>query len=139
MMTEEELQKWIEEGKTPPHTDEADELSYKAVFRTLRNDEAPHVSSKFADQVIQAVEAKQKRTAKIEMIWMVLGIVIIVAASIGVLLWRGFQFAPGFLKELNDYKGIVVLASVILILIQVLDNKFVRPDAFAGSNKKGGV
>jgi len=129
-MSEEELQEFIEKGITPPHTEESDEVSYKAVFRVLEKDRAPQLPSQFADRVVQTIEAKRKRASKVELFWMIGGIVSIVIASVGGLLWRGFQFAPGFLKELNDYKGIVIMVSIILILIQVLDKKFIRPDVF---------
>lgn len=137
MMSEEELQEFIEKGIIPPHTEEGDEVSYKAVFRSLESDHAPQLSRGFADRVIKTIEAKQKQSSKLELFWMIGGIVSIVIASVGGLLWRGFEFAPTFLKELNNYKGIVIMMSVILILIQVLDKKFIRPDIFAGLNKKG--
>jgi hypothetical protein len=131
MMSEEELQEFIEKGVTPPDIEEGDEVSYKAVFRSLEKDCAPKLSTQFADRIIKTIEAKQKRAAKFDLIWMLGGTMAIVIACVGGLLWGGFQFAPTFLRELNDYKLIVILACVIFILIQVLDRKFVKPDIFA--------
>lgn len=125
-LNDDELQKAIEAGKATNTTD-ADETSYRLVFDSLSKERRIGVSNTFADKVIQKVlTQKQVKESSGEIWWLVVGIFMMLVALIIAIGFAGAKFDLGFLKAMNDYKGLLLAGAVLILIFNMLDRKLVR-------------
>jgi hypothetical protein len=126
-MTEEELQAHIEKGNTLP---QADAKAYQKVFIALSKTPDVKSSPDFVNKIMALVEAKRKRAEQLDLISMIAGITGIVIAALISIAYLKVRVDLSFLNALGDYKTFILLGGLIIVVIQILDKKFVRNKLF---------
>jgi hypothetical protein len=121
---DEELQDKILSGMAD---DSRDGVAYKKIFHALTSEPDFNLPVHFADKVIREIEAKEEKSVAREMYWLAAGIFTLsVGAVIGALL-SGFKPSFGAYKFLASYPGLIGFGLALIVLIQWLDKKLVRP------------
>jgi hypothetical protein len=125
---DEALQKSIEEGKS--FKDDADARAYQHVFRALQNDPGYDLSLAFAENVMQKAAVNRRRESANDFIWFGIGIFLLVIAFIVALIislvFIGFKPSLGFLGGLSAYKGLIVVAIVMIVIFSKLEKRLMR-------------
>lgn len=125
MINEEELQQRAESGDFDSGLDSR---AYQKVYRALKVEKpAAPLSMSFADDVVQRVKAKQ-RTRKFleEHLIFLVSIIAIIAAGTYCIATFQFRFNMGFLTRLSPYSGVLGFGIVLIILLNLLERKFLR-------------
>jgi hypothetical protein len=121
---DEELQDKVLSGMAD---DSRDGVAYKKIFHALTSEPDFNLPVHFADKVIREIEAKEEKSVAREMYWLAAGIFTLsVGAVIGALL-SGFKPSFGAYKFLASYPGLIGFGLALIVLIQWLDKKLVRP------------
>lgn len=122
-MTEEELQAHIEKGNTLPQTDAK---AYQQVFAALSKTPDLKSSPDFVSKIMVLVEAKRKRAEQLDLISMIAGITGIIIAALASIAYLKVRLDLSFLNAIGDYKTFILLGGLMIVVIQILDKKFVR-------------
>ena len=119
---EEELQRDIEAGL---HTtaDDADVKAYREVFRALGTPPQTSLSHHFADKIVARIEQKRKQESEKDLFWLGAGIGVMVLALVATMLYTGFKFDLGFLKEMPAYTGLLIFGIGFVALLTILEKK----------------
>ena len=123
---EEELQRKIEFGESVP--DDQDTNAYQQVFRNLSKAPDYSLHASFAERVMQKVLAqKQMKESSKDMWWFGVGIfllviTLIVAFAVSFAYIR-FQLNFGFLNAIGDYKGLLVVAILLVVIFNRFEKK----------------
>jgi hypothetical protein len=131
MVNDEEIQKRIEAGN---HGNTKDEIAYKLVFRALKKEIEFPLSESFAEKVMFLVQEKQAPKAKslFEYVYFSVGVLLIfIGFGISIAL-TGFTLNWGFLQSLNDYKGLFIMGTILVILFNLIDVKLIRQNQTPG-------
>ena len=122
---EEELQNNIERGLTHDG-DDLDAKAYREIFRALQKEPGYELRSRFAQNVVAKIVAKQRREQSRDYFWFFAGLFVLFIASLATIIATGFRLDFGFLKTMADYKGLAGFAVVFIILLNWLDKRLVR-------------
>ncbi len=132
---DEELQKAAEQGRAFD-ADNMDEKAYREVFRILKKDPEYELSAHFAERVVASIATKQTSRSYRDYIWFGAGIMVLLAAFVGTMMYTGLDFNLrgigvdlGFLSGMSDYKGLAIFGVVFIALLNWLDKRLVRHDA----------
>jgi hypothetical protein len=123
---EEELQRKIEQGQPLP--DNQDVIAYQQVFRNLSKVPDYSLHAFFADRVIQKVMArKQAQESSKDLWWFGVGIfflvvTLIVAFAVSFAYFR-FKLEFGFLNAIADYKGLLVIGVLLVLIFNRFEKK----------------
>lgn len=126
IMKEDDLQNSIEKGEIMPGMNEEDVASYELVFRALKKAPGHSLSQGFADKIIEAAQKKRKREAQRDNLWLVAGIVMILAGLVAFIIYIDFRIDVSMFRSVFDYKKLILLVIVLVAIIQVIDKKLVR-------------
>jgi hypothetical protein len=128
MNYEEELQKNLENGK-PVVGDELDLKAYQQVFKVLGMQPNYDLSSDFAAKVAARVSEQKSKGLSGDLIWFGVGIFLLfisfVVALVISLSWIGFKPSLGFLSGISEYKGLIVLAIVLVTIFNMVEKKLI--------------
>src|SRR5687768_13187878 len=122
---EEELQKKIEEGKTP-QGDELDVKAYREVFRALKKEPGYSVSPGFIDSIVMRVEEKRSKDSSRDMLWFGAGIFLMVVALIVAIAFTGFKINAGFLANMGEFKGVIIFGIAFITFLNWVDKRLIR-------------
>lgn len=122
---EEELQKKIESGHP---ADGLDARAYEAVFRALKKEPVHQLPDDFADRVVRRVTAGRTPWPN-DYFWLGAGILFLLIACVGTILFTGYRFDFGFLNVMGHYKGIVGFGLALIVLLNWLDKKLIKEKA----------
>jgi hypothetical protein len=123
---EEELQRKIEHGETLP--DDQDVNAYQQVFKNLSKAPDYILQASFADRVMQKVLAKKQAQESSKDLWwfgagiFLLVITLIVAFAVSFAYIR-FKFDFGFLNAVADYKGLFLVAVLLVLIFNRFEKK----------------
>lgn len=126
---EEEMQAKLEEGQTPVG-DGMDVKAYQTVFRALKKDPDYRLRPDFAEHVAARVMASRTRGFSKDYLWFAAGILFLIAALVGTIVYTGFRFDFGFLNVMADYKGLAIFGIVFIMFLNWLDKKLVKEKQF---------
>ena len=126
---EEEMQEKLERGETMPG-DELDVKAYQAVFRALKKDPGYELRADFATRMADMVMSRPKVGFSKDYLWLGAGILVLVTAMIGTILYTGFRFDFGFLNVMSEYKGLAAFGIAFIIFLNWLDKKLIREKQF---------
>src|SRR5687768_6870975 len=126
---EEEMQEKLERGETPAG-DGLDVKAYQAVFQALKKDPGYELQPDFAARVADRVMKGQKGGFSKDYLWFGAGILFLIIALVGTILYTGFRFDFGFLNAMSDYKGLAIFGIVFVLLLNWLDKKLVKEKQF---------
>ncbi len=131
---DEELQKAAEEGRSFD-ADNMDEKAYREVFRVLKKDPGYELSTHFAERVVASIATKQSSRNYRDYIWFAAGVLVLLAAFVGTMLYagltfnlKGLGFDLGFLSGMSDYKGLAIFGAIFVALLNWLDKRILRHD-----------
>jgi hypothetical protein len=128
MNYEEELQKNLESGK-PVVGDELDLKAYQQVFKALGMQPNYELSSDFAAKVAARASEQKSKGLSGDFIWFGIGIFLLfisfVVALVISLSWIGFKPSLGFLSGISAYKGLIVLAIVLVTIFNRVEKKLI--------------
>ena len=100
-----------------------DENAYREVFEALSREPDFTLSPRFADQVILRINKQQKKAGSRDMLYLILGsLLMLMAAVIGAWL-AGFKPDFGVFKFLSGYAGLVTFGVAFILFIHWLDKK----------------
>lgn len=122
---EEELQKQIEGGRP---ADGLDARAYEAVFRALKKEPVHQLPNDFADRVVKRLTTGKPRWSN-DYLWFGAGILFLIVACIGTILFTGYRFDFSFLSVIADYKGMVAFGLGFIVLLNWLDKKLIKEKA----------
>ncbi len=122
---DEELQNQIE--KAGSSLDGVDAYAYKKVFDVLKQEPDFHLSSNFADRVIQKIETKKESSS--DFIWFGIGIFMFAIAAIVAIVLTDFKVSFGALNFIAGYPGLFIFGAAFILGLQWLDQKLIRPKA----------
>jgi hypothetical protein len=125
---EEELQRKVESGKLLSR-DNADVRAYLHVFDALRKEPHYRLHHSFADNVVQKILAQsQEKKSSADFWWLGLGILLLVIAFIVSLSYTVsfIKLSPGFLSAMWEYKGIIVLAVMLIVIFNWLEKRLIH-------------
>ena len=122
-----EVQQRIESGAHPSNTDEQ---AYWLVFRALHKEIEIPLSDSFAERVTFLVKERQaestKRKSLFDFILFAVGVLVLIVAFIVSVAMTEFTFDLGFLKALNDYRGLIVMGVLLVIAFNIIDVRVIR-------------
>ncbi|MGC3944127.1 MAG: hypothetical protein QM762_06305 [Chryseolinea sp.] len=124
-ISDDELQKMIEDGKTTSSTDR-DFVAYQRVFGIL-NEKHTFRPTGIEDSIISRIEHAKKRTAFREHIWLVLGVVFLILGGIIAIAISGFSVALSGWQRNIIMLG--VCAGLVIIVLNTLDRKLLNRQA----------
>lgn len=129
---DEEWQEAAEQGR-PIDPDNIDEKAYSEVFRVLKTDPGYTPKAGFAERVVATVVAKKASRNYRDYLWFGAGILVLLAASVGTILYTGLSFSLkgfsidlGFLSGMADYKSLAIFGVIFVALLNWLDKRLVR-------------
>jgi hypothetical protein len=124
-VNDEDIQKRIEAGN---HGASKDEIAYKLVFRALKKEIEFPLSDSFAEKVMYLVKEKQEAKSKswFEYILFTVGIILILAGFAASVVLTNFTFDLGFLKSLNNYKGLFIMGAILVLLFNLIDIRLIK-------------
>lgn len=122
---EEQLQNDLERGEMP-QGDELDVRSYRQVFQALKKDPGHALSEHFAERVVAALITRQQSKDSRAYFWFAIGIMLLIIACLGTIIFIGYRFDLGFLRAMSDYKGLAVFGVVFVLIINWLDKRLVK-------------
>ena len=130
MTDEERLQRDIEEGKAAD-SNNLDARAYQSVFRALQTPPGYQLSSTFADRVVQKfLESRNERDNWKDFFWFGAGICLLVIAFIASVVisvtYLGFNPDLGFLFAIAEYKGLIIIAVILIGIFNRIDKHLVR-------------
>lgn len=121
---EEELQNNIERGL--PGGDELDSKAYREVFRVLKKDPGHAVQSRFAENVIARIVAREKKEQSRDYLLFFSGLFVLLVAAGATIVVTGFRLDFGFLRSMADYKGLAVFGVLFIGFLNWLDKRLIR-------------
>lgn len=129
---DEEWQEAAEQGRRID-PDNIDEKAYSEVFRVLKMDPGYTPRAGFAERVAASVVARKAARNYRDYLWFGAGILVLLAASIGTVLYsglslnlKGFSIDLGFLSGMAHYKGLAIFGVIFVALLNWLDKRLVR-------------
>jgi hypothetical protein len=127
---EEELQSQLEAGKTLSN-DNLDVRAYQQVFSALKKSPGYTLSSSFSDSVIQKIlERENKIEYRRDLWWLVMGVFLLVIAFVAsmalAIAYVGFKPGFGFLSGIADYKGLLIIAGLLIIVFNRMDKQLLK-------------
>jgi|GEM_PF-1367785 len=123
-LTEEQLQEAIERNTAETGGD--DERAYQQVFAALRRPSGRSFSAGFEDAVMDKVQQQQVRRRSREYVWYIVGVVLMVIATVVAVLWTGFQLNFGFLYSISAYSGVFVFGGAFILFLHLLDRRLLH-------------
>jgi len=127
-MSDEEIQKLIEQGNTSLNTSDA--KAYEQIFAVLSKEPSFNSSAGLINKIMLRVEAKRKRAERLDMVYLFTGIFSIIMLAAAALVYLDIKLDINlnlsFLNIFSDYTGLIVIGGLMIALIQFLDKKFVR-------------
>jgi len=127
-MSDEEIQKLIEQGNTSLNTSDA--KAYEKIFAVLSKEPLFDSSLGLMDKIMLRVEAKRKRAERLDMVYLFTGIFSIIMLAAAALVYLDIKLDINlnlsFLNIFSDYTGLIIIGGLMIALIQFLDKKFVR-------------
>lgn len=124
-MSEEELQNFIESEKKGDGS--LDHIAYERVFRALSHEPSNTLPVNFADKVVQMVELRRaEKISSKEVIIIASVFILSLAVFIASLLLTKFKLEWGFLRSMNEYKGLFIFGFVFILLLQWVDKTILR-------------
>ena len=120
---DEEWQEAAEQGRRID-PDNIDEKAYSEVFRVLKRDPGYTPRAGFAERVAASVVARKAARNYRDYLWFGAGILVLLAASIGTVLYSGLSL--NFLSGMADYKGLAIFGVIFVALLNWLDKRLVR-------------
>ncbi len=124
MSNDEELQRKIESGHTVDDND-VDAASYKLVFKALSKQNEIRLSQHFSETIIAKIQAKQKRAAFRDFLWLMFGVLFLIVGFITATIVAGLTFELGFLREISGYSGVFLFGAGFIFLLNWLEKRFV--------------
>lgn len=121
---EEELQNNIERGL--PAGDELDSKAYREVFRALEKDPGHALQSRFAENVVARIVARQKKEQSRDYLLFFSGLFVLLVAAVATIIVTGFRLDFGFLRSMADYKGLAVFGVLFIGFLNWLDKRLIR-------------
>jgi hypothetical protein len=125
---EEELQRKVERGEMLSR-DNADVRAYQHVFDALRKEPDYTLHHSFADNVVQKISAQNlEKKSSSDLWWLGLGIFLLVIAFIVSLSYTlsFIKLSPGFLSAMWEYKGIIVLSVMLIVIFNWLEKRLIH-------------
>ncbi len=122
---EEELQNNIEKGRRQ-EGDDLNVKAYQAVFRALSKDPGYDLPPQFAAKVLARLEARKQRDQSRDYFWFFTGLMFLLVAAIGTVIYLGYQLDFGFLKGMPQYRGLAGFAIAFIIFLNWLDKRLVK-------------
>lgn len=122
---EEELQKNLEEGKTPIG-DDLDVRAYQSVFTALKNEPTIFLHKSFADRVVSVVERNQRKNTFREYFWIGIGMLLLLSAFSTAIMLTDFKISAGIFSGLSSYKGLLIFGVSFIGLLHWLDKRFLK-------------
>jgi len=122
---EEELQKNLEEGKTPIG-DDLDVKAYQSVFSALKNEPTIFLHTSFADRVIRMVEQNQRKNIFREYFWIAIGMFLLLSALATSIMLTDFKISAGVFSGLGSYRGLLIFGAAFIGLLHWLDRQLLK-------------
>jgi hypothetical protein len=122
---EEELQKNLEEGKTPIG-DDLNVMAYQRVFSALKNEPPIFLHTSFADQVIGMVERNQRKNTFREYFWIAIGTFLLLSALATSIMLTDFNISAGVFSGLSSYKGLLIFGVSFIGVLHWLDRRLLK-------------
>lgn len=128
-LNDDELQQWLEGGKTPPAGESDDIKAYNALFDLLKAEPEDGLPYDFSAKVIRSVETQTQRKSefKYNLLAAIIFIVILVSAWFSVNIYN-----PQLSAALLPYKWLLLSAPLIFIIIQYLDQRLIKRKLLRG-------
>jgi hypothetical protein len=127
--SEETLQRKFESGENVS-ADNIDMKAYQQVFGALNKKPDYKLSAGFADKVLLKIVHREKEESSLDYFWFGFGVFILVMAlvvTVGIsLVYLGFKPDLGFLKSAADYKGLLIIALILVGIFNYVDSRFIR-------------
>jgi hypothetical protein len=122
--SEEELQKNIEADRLAD--DGRDSIAYKHVFNALDRWQENTLPVNFADKIIVQIVREERRAERRDLLWFGVGTFFILVIFISTILYTGFSFNLGFLKNMSPYTGLFVFGCVFIFGLHLLDKRIMK-------------
>jgi hypothetical protein len=122
---DEELQRKTEAGIFDDEND-LDAASYKMVFKALSKQSEVKLSEHFSDSVITKIQARQKRTALRDFLWLLLGVTFLVVGFVIAFVVSGLQFEFGFLKQISSYSGVFIFGAIVIVIFNWVEKRLLH-------------
>jgi hypothetical protein len=123
---DEELQRKIEAREILEGNEDA--KAYQKIFDALEKDPGFTLSDSFADRVIQKVMIRNGESPWV-FFWFGFGFFLLVGglvvATVASIAYYGFKPDLGFLRSIADYKGLLVVALILLTIFNYIDKRVV--------------
>ncbi len=131
-MSDEELQRLIEEGMGSRKNDASDKANpdfqaYEHIFNALETDPDFALSADFADKIVQKISWRQSIRVFVNQFLLVAACVVGgIGISIGAIYYVNTDLGTQFLQMMNEAKWILFFGFALLIIIQFIDKIFIR-------------
>jgi hypothetical protein len=125
MKNDEELQLRIERGEF--HDQSIDAEAYRQVFSVLKQETNFALPTSFADRMVDRLlrEAERKEASR-DQLWFILGGVLFLIAFVVSLAVVEFKPGVGVFTFFAGYPGLVLFGGGFILLLHILDRKFIR-------------
>jgi hypothetical protein len=119
---EKELQKRIEAGEFTGN-DDPETKAYEQVFKGLHREPDFRLKDSFADKVVSKAVSRREAKSFREYVWMAVGLVLLLAAFVVTIVMTGFKINFGFLRNLSEFKGVLLFGGAFIIFLHWLDKR----------------
>ena len=120
---EEALQKNVEAGKV---SDDLDAKAYQQVFSGLKREPEFKLPASFADTVVARLQLQQSKSLRREYFWLGFGIFLSVITFIVAIVLTDFTLDLGFLKNLSNFKGVLIFGGCFILALHWLDKRLFK-------------
>ncbi|NJM24431.1 MAG: hypothetical protein HC859_01805 [Bacteroidia bacterium] len=100
-----------------------DVKAYRLFLRAVEK-ETFELPDDFAENVAAKLNLKHRPAQ--EFLWFALGIFLLIISCIVAISLTDFKFDFGFLESISSYKGIFLFGTIFIILLHLIDKKWIR-------------
>ncbi len=126
-MSEEEIQNKLMKGEYPKGLSESEINSYRHVFHALSKEQVYDLEPDFADRVVDRLATRAETSFPHETLWFILSIAGVGIALAVTLYLTEFKIDLSFLNIFSGYWMFFVFGVALVVIIQIIDKKLVRP------------
>lgn len=122
---EEELQNRIQLGDATDHSPDAE--AYRQVFAALRQETNFVLPVSFADRMVERLlrEAERRENSR-DRWWLIIGSTLLLLGFVFAFVYLEFKPSVGIFTFLAGYPGLIAFGSVFILVLHILDRKFIR-------------
>lgn len=121
-LSDDDLQRMAEEGHAPRSGDR-DAVAYQKLFEIL-GEQIPHRPSGMEDVIIQKIDKRKRRSATIDHVWLVLGVLSMLLTGIVAVAISGVRFT------LSPWQwniiGLGICAGIVIGILNTIERKLLK-------------